>query len=142
MTDDLTINASGASEIEIGSVELDELFLDASGASQVSIEGTAGHLRADASGASNIALFGVEADEAEVDVSGASEAELTVLGRLEARASGASSVRYRGDPTVSSATSPARAPWSQRRGQRSSSITLRSAHLAERAEHGGENGIR
>lgn len=98
VTDDLTINASGASEIEIGSVELDELFLDASGASQVSIEGTAGHLRADASGASRIALFGVEADEAEVDVSGASEAELTVLGRLEARASGASSVRYRGDP--------------------------------------------
>jgi hypothetical protein len=98
VTDDLTIDASGASEVEVGSVELDELFLDVSGASQVSIEGTAGHLRADVSGASRIALFGVEADEAEVDVSGASEAELTVLERLEARASGASSVRYRGDP--------------------------------------------
>jgi len=98
VTDDLTIDASGASEIEVGSVELDELFLDVSGATQVSIEGTAGHLRADVSGASRIALFGVETDEAEVDVSGASDAELTVLGRLEARASGASSVWYRGEP--------------------------------------------
>lgn len=98
VTDDLTIEASGASEVEVGSVELDELFLNVSGASQVSIEGTAGHLRTDVSGASRIALFGVEADEAEADVSGASEAELTVLDRLEARASGASSVRYRGDP--------------------------------------------
>ena len=98
VTDDLTIEASGASEVEVGSVELDELFLNVSGASQVSIGGTAGHLRTDVSGASRIALFGVEADEAEADVSGASEAELTVLDRLEARASGASSVRYRGDP--------------------------------------------
>jgi Putative auto-transporter adhesin, head GIN domain len=98
VTDDLTIDASGASRIEVGSVELDELFLDVSGASQVSIDGTAGHLRADVSGASRLAMFGLEADEAEVDVSGASDAELTVLGRLEARASGASSVRYRGEP--------------------------------------------
>jgi putative autotransporter adhesin-like protein len=98
VTDDLTIDASGASEIEVGSVELDELVLDVSGASQVSMEGTAGHLRADVSGSSRIALFGVEADEAEVDVSGESDAELTVVDRLEARASGASSVRYRGDP--------------------------------------------
>ena len=98
VTDDLTVDASGASEIEIGSVELDELVLDVSGASQVSIEGTAGHLRADVSGSSRIALFGVEADEAEVDVSGESVAELTVLDRIEGRASGASSVRYRGEP--------------------------------------------
>jgi formylmethanofuran dehydrogenase subunit C len=98
VTDDLTVEASGATEIEVGSVELDELVLDVSGASRVSIEGTAGHLRADVSGSSRIALFGVEADEAEVDVSGESDAELTVLDRLEARASGASSVRYRGDP--------------------------------------------
>jgi hypothetical protein len=98
VADDLTVEASGASEIEIGSVDLDELFLNVSGASQVSIEGAAGHLRAEVSGASRIALFAVKAEEAEVDVSGASDAELTVLDRLEARASGASSVRYRGDP--------------------------------------------
>jgi formylmethanofuran dehydrogenase subunit C len=98
VTGDLTIEASDASEIEVGSVDLDELVLNVSGASQVSIEGAAGHLRADVSGASRIALFGVEADEAEVDVSGESDAELTVLDRLEGRASGASSVRYRGEP--------------------------------------------
>jgi putative autotransporter adhesin-like protein len=98
VTDDLTIEASGASEVEVGSIELDELVLDVSGASQVSAVGSTGHLRADISGASRIALFDVEADEAQLDVSGASDADVTVLDRLEAEASGASSVRYRGEP--------------------------------------------
>jgi Putative auto-transporter adhesin, head GIN domain len=98
VTDDLTIGASGASEVEIGSVDLDELVLSASGASEVSIDGPAQHVRAEVSGASRVALFGVEGDEVEVDVSGASEAEVTARERLEARASGASSVRYRGEP--------------------------------------------
>jgi hypothetical protein len=99
VTDDLTIEASGASEVTLDSGELDELVLDVSGASRVSAgAGTVGHLRADVSGASHVALFGVEADEAKVDVSGASGLEVTILDRLEARASGASSVRYRGDP--------------------------------------------
>jgi hypothetical protein len=98
VTDDLTIGASGASEVEIGSVDLDELVLSLNGASAVSIDGAAQHVRADVGGASRVALFGVEGHEVEVDVSGASEAELTARDRLEARASGASSVRYRGDP--------------------------------------------
>jgi Putative auto-transporter adhesin, head GIN domain len=98
VTDDLTIGASGASEVEIGSVDLDELVLSVSGASEVSIDGPAQHVRADVSGASRMALFGVEGEEVEVDVSGASEAEVTARDRLEARASGASSVRYRGEP--------------------------------------------
>jgi Putative auto-transporter adhesin, head GIN domain len=98
VTDDLTIGASGASEVEIGSVDLDELILSVSGASEVSIDGGSQHIRADASGASRIVLFGVEGDEVEVDVSGASEAEVTARDRLEARASGSSSVRYRGEP--------------------------------------------
>ena len=98
VTDDLTIGASGASEVEIGSVDLDELFLSVSGASEVSIDGSAEQISADVSGASRIALFGVEGGEVEVDLSGASEAEVTARDRLEARASGASSVRYRGDP--------------------------------------------
>jgi hypothetical protein len=98
VTDDLTVEASGASEVEIGTVELDELFLDVSGASQVAIDGSAGQVRADVSGASGVSLYGVEADEVAVDVSGASDAEVTVSDRLEAQASGASSVRYRGEP--------------------------------------------
>jgi putative autotransporter adhesin-like protein len=97
VVDDLTVEASGASKIEVSPIELDELVVDASGASRISIEGAASRLRAEVSGASNLALFGVEVDEAEVEVSGASHAEVTVLDRLEASASGASSVRYRGD---------------------------------------------
>jgi Putative auto-transporter adhesin, head GIN domain len=99
LSDDLTVEASGASEVDVGSVELDELVVGASGASNVSIEeGSAEYVRAEASGASRLALIGLEGEEVQVEVSGASEAEVTALDRLEATASGASTVRYRGDP--------------------------------------------
>lgn len=98
LMDDVTVGASGASRIEVGAVELDELVADVSGASEVRIEGTSQHVRAEVSGASTLSLADLETEEAELDVSGASSAEITVLGRLEAAASGASSVRYGGDP--------------------------------------------
>lgn len=99
LTDDVTIDGSGASEIRLGSVDLDELDVSLSGASKLSgATGGANQITADVSGASTLALFGVEADEVQVDVSGASRAEMTVRDRLEATASGASTVIYQGDP--------------------------------------------
>ncbi|HET9672798.1 MAG TPA: DUF2807 domain-containing protein [Actinomycetota bacterium] len=98
VTDDLTVGASGASRVEIGSVALDELVLDVSGASEVAMAGSAEHVDAEVSGASTLALTGLEAEDVRLDLSGASSAEVTALDRLEAAASGASSVRYRGEP--------------------------------------------
>jgi hypothetical protein len=99
LTDDVTVEGSGASEVRLGSVDLDEFDISLSGASKLSgARGGANQITADVSGASTLALFGVEADEARVDVSGASHAAVTVRDRLEATASGASTVVYQGDP--------------------------------------------
>jgi hypothetical protein len=99
LTDDVTVEGSGASEVRLGSVDLDEFDVSLSGASKLSgARGGANQITAEVSGASTLALFGVEADEAQVDVSGASRAEVTVRDRLEATASGASTVTYQGDP--------------------------------------------
>jgi hypothetical protein len=96
--DDLRLDASGASSIEAPSAELDELVVGLSGASRATLKGGASHLDANVSGASRLSLFDLAIEEATVELSGASAAELTVEDRLEATASGASSVRYRGDP--------------------------------------------
>ena len=99
LTDDVTIEGSGASEIRLASVDLDEFDITLSGASKLSgATGSANRITADVSGASSLSLLGVEADEVHVDVSGASRASVTARDRLEASASGASSVVYQGDP--------------------------------------------
>jgi hypothetical protein len=59
----LTVEASGASDVELASGDLDELVLGLSGASHASIRGTASLLRADVSGASRLAQFDLDVDE-------------------------------------------------------------------------------
>jgi hypothetical protein len=99
LSGDLTVEASGASEVDLPPMDLDDLVLSVNGASNVSAEaGRAGRLQADVSGSSHVALFEVQADEAELVVSGSSEMEVTVLELLDAQASGGSSVRFRGEP--------------------------------------------
>jgi Putative auto-transporter adhesin, head GIN domain len=99
LVDDVTVEGSGASEIQLGAVDLDEFDIALSGASKLSgASGSANRVTTDVSGASNLSLFGVEADEVHVDVSGASRAGVTARERLEASASGASSVTYHGEP--------------------------------------------
>jgi Putative auto-transporter adhesin, head GIN domain len=99
LTGDLTVEASGASEIALSPMELDGLELNVSGASNVSAEaGRTGQLQAEVSGSSHVSLFEVETDEAELVVSGSSEVEVTALELLDAQASGGSSVRFRGEP--------------------------------------------
>jgi hypothetical protein len=98
VTDDLMLDASGASTLDIASVDLDELVSVLSGASEATIGGTASTLDAEVSGASQLSMYETEVEEAHLELSGASTAEVTVLDLLEASASGASSVRYRGEP--------------------------------------------
>jgi hypothetical protein len=97
---EVEIGASGASTVHVDAVELEAFRLDVSGASRVETGGTAVSIEADVSGASELHLAGVEAEVVAVDVSGASTVDITVTEQLEANASGASTVRYRGDPDV------------------------------------------
>jgi hypothetical protein len=97
---EVEIGASGASTVHVDAVELEAFRLDVSGASRVETDGTAASIEADVSGASELDFAGVEAEVVVVNVSGASTVDVTVTEQLDAEASGASTVRYRGDPDV------------------------------------------
>lgn len=98
-SDNVRVNVSGASTAR-GDMETGDLNTDISGASTLALEGSGKNLRVNASGASTVDLDNFAVNDASVEASGASRANVNVSGRLDANASGASSVRYTGDPTL------------------------------------------
>jgi hypothetical protein len=96
----LDVRLSGASRLN-GDIAAGTVDVDASGASHLTLDGTAESLVLDVSGASAAALYGFTVSgDADVEVSGASHAEVLVNGTLNAEASGASEVLYRGDAAL------------------------------------------
>jgi len=95
----LRIRLSGASHVD-GDIEAGDTRIDASGASQVELEGSGADLTLDASGASIVDLSDFSVDDADVEASGASKATVSASGTLDVNASGASTVRYEGSPTM------------------------------------------
>ncbi len=93
----LSIDMSGASRLG-GDVQSGDAHLALSGASRTELKGSAGNLRLTASGASHADLEQFSIKDAVVDADGASHVVIKPSGRLEARASGASSIRYAGQP--------------------------------------------
>lgn len=70
------------------------------GASSLELQGRSPRLDAEVTGASTLSAFDFPSTEARLSVSGASLARVTVGTRLEAVASGASTVQYLGDPVT------------------------------------------
>ena len=91
------IDLSGASHLE-GDLESGDMHLGLSGASRADLKGSAGNLRLNVSGASHADLERLLIKDANVDADGASHATVHPSGKLQARASGASSVQYAGEP--------------------------------------------
>jgi hypothetical protein len=103
--DPLTVNVSGASSLN-GDIATGDIAVDASGASTVNLAGFGQDADLTASGASTVDMGGYSVSNAAADSSGASRIIVDVSGRLDASASGASSVHYLGNPTnVNSDTS-------------------------------------
>lgn len=94
----LEVTVSGASRLS-GDIACGDARFAVSGASRVELTGSAGALRANVSGASTLALDDFPAADADMEASGASRASVNVRGKLNATASGASTVLYTGDPT-------------------------------------------
>jgi hypothetical protein len=94
---DMTV--SGASMVK-GELNADDLTLRISGASTVTLDGSAGDADIEVSGASRARLEELLLRDVEVEASGASSAALNLTGRLNADASGASSITYTGNPTL------------------------------------------
>jgi hypothetical protein len=96
----LELHMSGASDID-GAVDFESMNGEISGASNMSLSGRIGTIDIEASGASDLSMLDVEVDVLTVRLSGASSAEVSVSDSIDADVSGASSLRYRGDPDVS-----------------------------------------
>jgi len=95
----LEFELSGATECDFsGSART--LDFDLSGASQLFLSGNGKFLDGELSGASEVDAFGLPVEESDIKLSGASEAKVWVSKFLEVDASGASSVRYKGDPAI------------------------------------------
>jgi hypothetical protein len=93
----LDVQVSGASTLR-GDITSGNARFDVSGASTVTLDGTAGDIDVEASGASTANLQDLAAANGRVSASGASRAVVNVSGTLDAEASGASSIRYMGNP--------------------------------------------
>ncbi len=95
----MVLNVSGASLCDLH-VTAEAVHAAISGASLVRAWGGAESLDVSLSGASLIHSFPFTVTYAEVMASGASNAEISVVESLEAVATGASEIVYRGDPAV------------------------------------------
>jgi hypothetical protein len=94
---DLLIDGSGASDIDL-SLQYEKIDLDLSGASKVRLEGNAEKMFIEGSGASKIYAAELKTSTTKLDVSGASYAEIWATESLTLEASGASNIRYKGEP--------------------------------------------
>jgi hypothetical protein len=99
--EDLSVALSGASSLE-GDIEAGDVRFDISGASNVGVRGSAGDASISVSGASRGDLGGFPVASANLEVSGASSVTVNTSGRLDVEVSGASNVKYLGNPTLGS----------------------------------------
>ena len=95
----LEVEMSGASKLS-GRVMVEQLKADLSGASNLSLRGSGNKIDLSGSGASGFDMRDFAGSDATVDLSGASHVALTANGNLNGELSGASSLRYRGDPKL------------------------------------------
>jgi len=96
---DVKFDISGASKVT-GDITADDADFDVSGASTVQLEGSASDMVAKLGGASRFNLGGFTVNNANVNLSGASTGTVNLSGRLDADLSGASKLSYIGEPTM------------------------------------------
>jgi hypothetical protein len=97
-TEDVNFKVSGASRVT-GDITAGNIEFDISGASTIQLEGSGRDMDAIVSGASRFNLDDFIVNNADVNISGASTGTINLTGRLDANASGASTLLYIGEPT-------------------------------------------
>lgn len=96
---ELTINLSGASNLK-AAIKVLKLNADISGASDLKLSGICEVANIQASGASSVKNYDLNCEDADLKASGASDIKISVTKSLKANASGASSIHYKGSPSV------------------------------------------
>jgi len=101
------LGASGAISTTVEALTGPKFEVDLAGACKLSASGAVSEFRTSSSGASEIQAFDLAADAVVLKLSGAAKADVHAAKSLRVDASGASTVRYRGEPQVESSTSGA-----------------------------------
>lgn len=97
--DEIMLDLSGASQLN-AVIKANSIFAGLSGASKVALNGTCSKMHLDMSGASNFSGFDCVVDDFDGDFSGASTAKLTIENTIRMEASGASSLKYKGNAII------------------------------------------
>jgi hypothetical protein len=94
---DLEMNVSGAAEIDL-EMKAEKYEAEFSGASEIDFRGSCITGYIEISGASEFDAEGLEFQDLNIELSGASDAKIFATKKLNIGASGASSIRYKGNP--------------------------------------------
>ncbi|MCJ8290622.1 MAG: DUF2807 domain-containing protein [Crocinitomicaceae bacterium] len=97
--DNFTVESSGAASFK-GEVDVEKATIELSGAANIDLFGTATTADLDLSGASHLNDYDFKVDNLNIDLSGASSATITSLKTINGELSGASSLNYKGNPSI------------------------------------------
>ncbi len=95
--DALSLSSSGGSDVKL-SLDVINLYINMSGGSDVSVKGTATDAKIVASGGSDLSASGLIIQNLDGSFSGGSDGDINVVANMLLSASGASDVRYSGNP--------------------------------------------
>ena len=96
-SDNLEFSASSAGDIKL-EVKSKDLDVDISSSGDITLRGETDMLRADLSSAGDLNAYELQTREADISVSSAGDADINVSERINARASSAGDINYKGDP--------------------------------------------
>lgn len=96
-TDELDISLSSAGDLQLD-VEASEIDLSISSSGDARLTGSTDYLRADLSSAGDLYAFDLKAKKCKISVSSAGNARIHVTEDLDASASSAGDIYYKGDP--------------------------------------------
>jgi hypothetical protein len=100
-TDNFVAYVTGTAKSEIH-MKSREVFADLTGSSSLELIGSSQKLKATIEGASGLNGLAFEVEDANLDANGTSVARVNVSGAIQVKASGASTIRYKGDPQIKS----------------------------------------
>ena len=104
VTGNTDLDVSGASKIQ-GELKATRVKFDSSGASSIELTGTAESIDIDTSGTANIMAKDFSVKTANIESSGISKVTVNVSDALKVNSSGVSSVNYKGSPAIDASNS-------------------------------------
>ncbi len=98
---DFKLDISGASNVKLDNVNVDNFGVEVSGAGDITVKGGAvKHAVYEINGAGTLKAYPLQANETEATISGAGTSQVTALQKLTANINGAGTIKYKGHPEV------------------------------------------